>query len=158
MVVCMRMKYKSIEHKSVKWWLKRASMMQHFEHNRYEKSENLWKKSKYQWLNRFESSNHDVNLKDNSSIHDTEEKNITFMQRKKIKMSHQQQKQNLQTQQISTNAMTEVKTENANSSMKLASDLTYKALQISSLTAWSAILNEWEHTFVKYNLYIENVS
>jgi len=106
-------------------------MMQHFEHNGWEGQKPV-KKDKYQWLNRFRSSNHDVNPEDDLSMHGTEEGDTTLMQRKKIWTSHQQQRQNLQAQQRPTNAMAGVKTENTNDSMKLASDFTYKAPQVPS--------------------------
>lgn len=42
------------------------------------------KKSKYQRLNRFESSNHNMNSKDDTSMNDTKERGITLMQRNKL--------------------------------------------------------------------------
>jgi len=40
------------------------------------------KRGKYQRLNKFGSSNHEMYLKDNSSMNDTRKRDITFMQRK----------------------------------------------------------------------------
>lgn len=85
------------------------------------------KKSKFQRLNRFESSNHDMNSKDDTSMNDTEEKYITLMQRKKLQTSRRQQRQNLQTQQRTTNATTAVMMKITNDSIELTSDFTYEA-------------------------------
>jgi len=47
----------------------------------------LVKKSKYQRLNRFDSSNHNINLEDDTSMNNARERNFTLMQRKKPQTS-----------------------------------------------------------------------
>jgi hypothetical protein len=49
-----------------------------------QKERKLVKKNKFQRLNRFESLNYDINPKDNTSINNIREKDITLMQRKKF--------------------------------------------------------------------------
>jgi len=89
-------------------------------------------KGKYQRLNRFGSSNHNMNPEGDTSMDGTGEGGTTPMQRKKPQTPRRQQRQDLQAQQMPTNATVGAKTENTNGSTGLASDFTYEALQAPS--------------------------
>ena len=82
------------------------------------------KKSKYQRLIRFDSLNHNISSKDDTSMNDTDEKDFVLIQRKKLKTSRRQQR--------ITNVTTATMIENTNSSTDFASDFTYKTSQTSS--------------------------
>ncbi len=84
-------------------------------------------KGKFQRLNRFGSSNHDMNPEGDTSMDGTGEGDTTPMQRKKPQTSRRQQRQDLQAQQRTTNATAAVMTETTNGSTGLASDFTYEA-------------------------------
>lgn len=83
--MCMRMMYKSIDSWAQKCWV----MTEESDDDaalwaqQIQKEQKPVKKSKYQWLNRFRSSNCDVNLKGNLLMNETEERDITLMQRNK---------------------------------------------------------------------------
>ena len=89
-------------------------------------------KGKYQRLNRFGSSNHDMNPEGDTSIDDTEEGENTPMQRKKPQTPRRQQRQELQAQERTKNATAATVVENTNSSTGFASDFTYEAPQAPS--------------------------
>lgn len=89
-------------------------------------------RGKYQRLNRFGSSNHEMYPEDNPSMDGTRKGDTTPIQRKKTQTPSRQQRQHLQAQQRPTNATAGAKTENLNGSTELASDFTYEAPQVPS--------------------------
>jgi len=93
---------------------------------------NPMEKGKYQRLNRFGSSNHNMNPEGDTSMDGTGEGGTTPMQRNKPQTPRRQQRQDLQAQQRPTNATVGAKTENTNGSTGLASNFTYEALKAPS--------------------------
>ena len=89
-------------------------------------------KGKYQRLNRFGLSNHDMNPEGDTSMDSTGEEDTTPMQRKKAQTPRRQQKQELQVQERTKNVTAATVVENTNSSTGFASDFTYEAPQAPS--------------------------
>ena len=81
-------------------------------------------KGKYQRLNRFGSSNHDMNSEGDTSMDDTGEGDSAPIQRKKPQTPRRQQR--------TTNVTATTVVENMNSSTGFASDFTYEAPQAPS--------------------------
>ncbi|KAL8724406.1 MAG: hypothetical protein Q9166_007969 [cf. Caloplaca sp. 2 TL-2023] len=84
-------------------------------------------KGKYQRLNRFGLSNHNMNPEGDKSIDSTGEEDTTPMQRKKAQTPRRQQRQELQVQERTKNVTAATVVENTNSSTGFASDFTYEA-------------------------------
>ena len=89
-------------------------------------------KGKYQRLNRFGLSNHDINSEGDSSMDSTGEEDTTPMQRKKAQTPRRQQRQELQVQERTKNVTAATMAENTNNSTGFASDFTYEAPQAPS--------------------------
>ncbi len=89
-------------------------------------------KGKYQRLNRFGLSNHDMNPEGDTSMDSTGEEDTTPMQRKKAQTPRRQQRQELQVQERTKNVTAATVVENTNSSTGFASDFTYEAPQAPS--------------------------
>ena len=89
-------------------------------------------KGKYQRLNRFGLSNHNMNPEGDTSIDSTGEEDTTPMQRKKTQTPRRQQRQELQVQERTKNVTAATVVENTNSSTGFASDFTYEAPQAPS--------------------------
>ncbi len=93
---------------------------------------NPMERGKYQRLNRFGSSNPDMNPEGDRLTDGTGEGDTTPMQRKIPQTPRRQQKQELQVQERTTNVMAATVVENRNSSTGFASDFTYQAPQAPS--------------------------
>lgn len=89
-------------------------------------------KGKYQRLNRFGSSNHDMNPEGDMSMDGTGEEDTTPMQRKKAQTPRRQQRQELQIPERTKHVTAATVVENGNSSTGFASDFTYEAPQAPS--------------------------
>lgn len=89
-------------------------------------------RGKYQRLNRFGSSNHDMNPEGDTSMDGTGEEDSTPMQRKKPQAPRRQQRQELQVQERTTDRTAATVVENTNSSTGFGSDFTYEAPQAPS--------------------------
>jgi len=91
-------------------------------------------KGKYQRLNRFGSSNHDMSPEGDTSMDGTRMGDTTPMQRKKHKTPRRPQRQELQAQERTTDVTAATVVDNTNSSTGFASDFTYEAPQAPSRT------------------------
>ena len=89
-------------------------------------------RGKYQRLNRFGSSNPDMNPEGDTSMDGTGEGDTTPMQRKKAQTPRRQQRQELQVQERTKTVTAATVVENTNSSTGFASDFTYEAPQAPS--------------------------
>jgi len=93
---------------------------------------NPMEKGKYQRLNRFGSSNHDMSPEGDTSMDGTGMGDTTPMQRKKHKTPRRSQRQELQAQERTTDVTAATVVDNTNSSTGFASDFTYEAPQAPS--------------------------
>ena len=96
-------------------------------------------KGKYQRLNRFGSSNPEMNPEGDASMDGAGEGDFTPMQRKRPQTPRRQQRQELQVQERTKNVTAATVVENTNNSTGFASDFTYEAPQAPSRAIWSAI-------------------